>query len=437
MPRDPLFAQAPLVRLAAALALVSGAFAPGAFAPARSARAAPTPSPGAPRDVGIAQTAVPRAAGGSFTAAVYYPASAPGAGTPLDGTGAPYPVIAFGHGFQQSVATYSSTLAHLAGSGFIVIAPRSFETSFFPDHSRFADDLRDSLTWLTQQNAISSSLFFSGVNTLRFGASGHSMGGGASVIAADRDPRILAVSTLAAANTTPSAVTAATGVTRPVQFIAGSRDAIVVTATTQAIYAAAPAPRQFRLIDGGFHCGFQDYSEFALFCDAGTISRAAQISITQRLMASWFALYLQAEDARWWEAWGEPARRDASASFAAEDRIGLEPRVLTVTARAGATVSVTLSVTNAGTVATSFALGAEPGPAAALSPSRTITLAPGAGATATLTAQGAAPGTVLTVTARSVFDGGTTDWAVVTVTAPAAPYRLFIPSVLRDVVAGF
>ncbi len=198
-----------------------------------------------------------------------------------------YPVVAFGHGFVQTSSRYASTLAAIAARGYVVIAPDS-ETGFFPNHGRFADDLWRSIRWVrsTQANA----------HPQLDAVAGHSMGGGAALVAADRNPAIDTVLTLAAAETNPSAVTASAGITVPALFVVGSRDTIVPPTTTQRMYAAKPSGASFVTITGGYHCGFNDSTSFlGLGCDSGGISRSTQLAITRELLGDWLDTRLKGQ----------------------------------------------------------------------------------------------------------------------------------------------
>jgi len=204
-----------------------------------------------------------------------------------------YPVVAFGHGFSQTSSPYAGTLTALAARGYIVIAPNS-ESGLAPSHSRFADDLQRSLRWARANVA--------GASPTADAVAGHSMGGGAALVAADRYPEIDTVVTLAAAETTPSATTASSGTTVPALYIVGSRDTIVPPSTTLRMYTVKPSPAVFASITGGSHCGFLDSSPFlGIGCDRASITRAAQLSVTRGLMGDWL-------DARFRSA-TEPADR--------------------------------------------------------------------------------------------------------------------------------
>ncbi|MGC5224129.1 dienelactone hydrolase family protein [Micromonospora sp. DT81.3] len=261
-----------LAGIVAALAVALGSTLGPSAAPVAAATAAPTALVAAAAALPVTTTTVTvKIDGRSFSARLVQPSgSAPRT----------YPVIAFGHGFLQSTAQYAGTLNSIASRGYVVIAPNS-EGGFAPDHSRFADDLWRSLRWVrsTQPNA---SLTLDAV-------AGHSMGGGAAVVAADRYPDIDSIATLAAAQTTPSATAAAAGIAVGALFVVGSADTVVAPVTTRGIYNAKPSPATFATITGGYHCGFIESTAFlGVGCDRGSISRSAQLSITRGLLGAWF-----------------------------------------------------------------------------------------------------------------------------------------------------
>jgi len=258
-----------------------------------------------PHQPGRTTVTVNRQTGGTFTAQVFYPATSPGSGTPLDPSGGPYSVIAFGHGFLQAVSQYYSTLDHLATWGFLVVATDS-QSGFSPNHAEYGRDLSDSLTFMISEQTRPGSRFLGVVDVNSLGVSGHSMGGGASVLCAAIDPRVDAVANLAAAETNPSAIAAGASIQAPVFLIAGSQDTIVpVGGNGQLIYNALAGPRQLPVITGGFHCGFTDGG--FLFCDSGSITRTQQLEVTRRLLVQIFLLHLRHDQSVWREVWGPEA----------------------------------------------------------------------------------------------------------------------------------
>ncbi|MFH8395415.1 alpha/beta hydrolase family protein [Streptomyces sp. NPDC018036] len=301
------------------IALLLSAAAAFAVAPTVSALPAVSPAavvdPSATGSFPVAYSDVTVSASGrSYSARVWYPGTTAGANAAV-APGA-HPGLAFGHGFFQGITQYESLLKHYASWGFITVAPKS-QGGLFPDHSAFADDLNAALTWLTSQNATSGSRFAGAVNTDRLGVSGHSMGGGAALLAASRNPAVKSVSTLAAAETNPSAVTASGKLTVPAQYVGGSSDTIGgVAGNQQKMYDAKPAPAQLRVITGGFHCGFEDSSGFG--CDSGAIARAAQQQLTRGITTSYLLYTLGGDSSLYDQVWGSAAQNQAGVVYSAK-----------------------------------------------------------------------------------------------------------------------
>ncbi|MFD8530736.1 alpha/beta hydrolase family protein [Streptosporangium canum] len=260
--------------------------------------------------VGYADVSV-SASGRSFGARVYYPATSAGSGTAV--ASGQFPAVAFGHGFFQSISKYASLGGHWASWGTITIMPTS-QGGLLPSHSAFADDLNAALTWIVAQNTTAGSRFNAHVRTNRLGLSGHSMGGGASVLAAARNSAVRTVTNLAAAETNPSAKAAAATTAVPMQLVAGTNDSVAGPSGNQIpIYNAKLAPKQLRTIIGGFHCGFTDSG--GIGCDSGSISRAAQQAITRRVTTAWLLYYLHDDTAQNDAVWGTSAQTDPAVQF--------------------------------------------------------------------------------------------------------------------------
>lgn len=353
----------------------------------------------------------------TFSARLYYPATSAGQNTGFDGSGGPYPAVSFGHGFLQPVDRYQSTLLHLATWGIIVIASES-EGGLFPSHSNFALDLRHCLTYLEQQNTTSGALLYQGVATGKFGMSGHSMGGGASILATAADTRVKALANLAAAETNPSATAQMAGVSVPVSLISGSADTIVPVGNNgQLMFNAGRAPKLLPVIQGGWHCGFEDVSTIG--CDSGPMTRADQLFLTRRLLASFFRLYLGDDQLAWDVVWGPGRSADTRVVTTGVSGISLAPSAVTVSAFQNGTMTGAFTVMNTGPAARSFAVVVEgAGWPAVADPMQTGLLNPGQGVAVGVTVT-APPGWAtlaedMLVTARSVEDGGTRGWAQLT-----------------------
>mgnify|MGYP001183197376 CR=1 FL=1 len=289
--------------MAAAGLSVQAAAAAGSWPIAQAPPAAESAAPPGPHAAGWRVVTVTRPAGGDFTALLTYPATRAERDAPLDDRGAPYPVVAFGHGFLQAPERYQGTLLHLASWGFLVIAPQS-HAGLSPDHAAFAADLNAAVDGLARESAAAGSWLFGRVDDA-YGLAGHSMGGGASLAAAAANPRIDAVLTLAAADTRPSTLPALPRIAAPLAFLVGSDDAIVPAASTAPLYGAGRAPKQLVTLAGGSHCGFQD-EPFPIACDRGTLARDDQLALTRQRLADFFRLYLTGDASRYDAVWAAP-----------------------------------------------------------------------------------------------------------------------------------
>ena len=363
---------------------VLGLAAAGAFLPPAVATGDPS-APG-PFAVGTSVRSVARDDGSSFTADLYYPALADGNGAPPAPAAGLAPIVTFGHGFLQPVSQYDSTLRHLASHGYLVIASRS-AGGFFPNHLAFARDLSWCIDHLLAAGADPGSPFFGLVSSDRFASSGHSMGGGASILCASLDARVRAVANLAAAETSTSAIAAAGTLDIPLRFIVGDSDGITPTAAHAGpMFDAAPGARQLVTIAGGFHCGFTDGSFFG--CDSGGISRAEQLARTRALLVRFLDLHVKQDVSVWSAVWGPEAPAVVGTSQEADARLvwtGL-PAPGTLEAAAGSVVEIPLAVRNDRPGATDLHLRVE-GPGFAEDAGETLVAGLGSGAIAAVTLQ--------------------------------------------------
>ena len=373
-----------------------------------------------PYGPGWVEVSVPRPGGGSFDALLFYPATGSGQGATYEGSGVPYPAISFGHGWITAAARYQSTLEHLASWGYFVIASKSYG-GLFPDHSAFADDLRWCLTYLEDQDADPGSWLHEQVDTAAFGVSGHSMGGGASILAAERDSRIRVVANMAAAETNPSAIAAIAGVQVPVFLIAGDEDSIAPpSGHTIPMYDDAFAPQRLPLLDGGWHCGFLDSSFFG--CDSGSLSRDTQLALTRSLLTAFFNLYLKDDQAVWRQVWGPELYAEPLIDNTRLDAgITLDPSTTSLCGYGGQTIQVEFLLTNSGPLSTSYSIFVEDNVwSTTPSPAQTPVVDPGVSTTITVTieiAEGAGTATdTALLSARSNLDGGTRCFATLTTT---------------------
>ncbi len=370
----------------------------------------------------VAVSRVPFGGSGTFNALVFHPASSAGQTVPLDLRGAPYPAISFGHGFLQSVEQYRSTCEHLATHGYVVIATES-ESGLFPSHAGMAADMRHCLSYLAAQSSTSGTFLTGAIDAARFGVSGHSMGGGAGILAAAADSRVKCLAPLAAANTNPSAISAMENVRAPIALLAGSQDGITPLGQhQQPMYANGNDPRQLVVIQGGFHCGFTDAGSFG--CDSGGITRSAQLALTRRLLTEFFDLYLKSDVSAWRAVWGPEAFAEPGVTRTAQPGSRFTPATQTVTGFAGQFVDVGLLFENTTELLASYDVLVEGETAAApvwpleIVPAAAITLSPGTSVALTVRVTipvGGVSAATLLVSARTATDGGTRSWARATI----------------------
>jgi len=231
---------------------------------------------------------------------IYYPANS--AGADVDVADGDFPVISIGHGFLMTYESYSYLWEHFVPLGYIVILPNT-ETGVGVSHGEFGTDLSFVIHALQAENALESSLFHEHVSPYS-AVVGHSMGGGASILATAEDATITTVVTFAAAETDPSAIAAATAISQPSLTFAGENDCVAPPADHQEpIYANLSDCKGYVLITGGSHCQFAnsnfvcELGEFA--CPGGGISEAEQHAVVLGILTPWLQAYLKTDFAAW------------------------------------------------------------------------------------------------------------------------------------------
>ena len=229
----------------------------------------------------------------SIACEVYYPSTAVGDAVPVaEGT---FPFIAFGHGFVMDYTAYQNITDALVAAGYVMIYVET-EGGFAPAHADFGLDLAYVADHFFDENATAGSLFQSHLID-RCAIMGHSMGGGATWLAANTSESVDCIAGLAPAETNPSAIAAASNVNIPALVLSGSSDAVTAPADnhTPIFESTASACKYFVNIIEGSHCG---YANSGSLCDFGELffmglSREEQQQITHELLLAWFDVYLR------------------------------------------------------------------------------------------------------------------------------------------------
>lgn len=272
----------------------------GAIEGALEGEGALEPEPG-PFAIGVTNRVFtdPSRSNRSIPAAIYYPAVAAGSNQPIAGNDANrFPVVVFGHGFIIGIGFYDYIWNGLVPSGYIVVMCDT-ETTISPNHGNFGRDLAFLVDAFQQEGANPASFFHNRV-AAKSAVGGHSMGGGATMLSVQHSANISTIVPIAAADTNPSAIAAAPGISIPALVIAGSKDCVAPPAgNAKPMYdGLASACRHYANIVDGSHCQFAVNSTI---CDLGQIicpgqtyvSAAGQRATTVGLMRAWFDVVLK------------------------------------------------------------------------------------------------------------------------------------------------
>jgi dienelactone hydrolase len=190
---------------------------------------------------------------------VYYPAAVAGNNAAV--AVGQFPVVVMGHGFAMTWDAYDNIYNRLASLGYIVLMPRT-ESGIFPTpvHLDFGKDealLASLAMGLNTTSTPSNVVVFNGKVLQKSAIGGHSMGAGASFLAAANNTTLTCLFNFAAAttNNTPNSIASASLVTVPTLMISGENDSVADTTIQNSHYAGIVSPIKFHtIITGLTHC---------------------------------------------------------------------------------------------------------------------------------------------------------------------------------------
>ena len=234
----------------------------------------------------------------SVNTALYYPANSSGDGVPIANGTAQFPVIVFGHGFVMPYSAYRWLADSLVQYGYILAFPTT-EGSLSPNHSDFGKDIAFLCQRITALTDSTASFLFGRVMN-KSAAGGHSMGGGASFLAMLNNTSINALFNFAAAETNPSAKSAAFSVQKPALIFAGTSDCIVHDSNQLRMYNNIPYTcKTYIDINNGLHCHFgnNDFTcvlgQISSGCNNSTINSSVVFNKIQSLLLPFLDYYLK------------------------------------------------------------------------------------------------------------------------------------------------
>ena len=232
----------------------------------------------------------------NITTEIYYPADSNGDDRPISFGN--FPVIVFGHGFLISWDSYDNYWTSLVPEGYILCFPTT-EMGFTPSHQSFADDLIFLTSQMQIESQNSTSIFYNSILP-KTGIMGHSMGGGASFLAAANNPNINTLINFAAAETNPSAISAARNINIPSLIFSGEDDCVTPPINHQNIMfdsLNSYCKTQINITNGG-HCYFANENVLCSFGESScnptlNITRNEQQNITNDFLKIWLNFSLK------------------------------------------------------------------------------------------------------------------------------------------------
>ena len=234
----------------------------------------------------------------NITTEIYYPSDTNGDNVPISIGN--FPIIVFGHGFLISWDSYNNFWNSLVPEGYILCFPTT-EMGFAPNHQFFGEDLSFIASKMQMESQNSSSIFYNSVLP-KTGILGHSMGGGASFLAAENNPNINTLVNFAAAETNPSAIAAASNITIPSLIFSGEDDCVAPPINHQNILfdsLNSNCKTQINIINGG-HCYFANENVLCSFGESScnpnlNILRSEQQSVTNDFLKIWLNFSLKSD----------------------------------------------------------------------------------------------------------------------------------------------
>ncbi len=237
----------------------------------------------------------------SIPTEIYYPSDVNGDNVPMSVlTNEKFPVLTFGHGFLMTWDTYQNIWETLVPEGFIMAFPKT-EGGFSPSHLEYGKDLAHVSDQIYNLSMLTNTIFSDRVSLMN-AVMGHSMGGGAAFLAAQVNPNIKSIVTLSAAETNPSAITAAANLSIPALVVAGANDCVTPPNTNQVLMydALTSACKTYVSILGGSHCQMANSNFFCNFGESTctpqpTINRTLQHTVIYDYAVKWLRAQLNSD----------------------------------------------------------------------------------------------------------------------------------------------
>ena len=259
------------------LLLVSALCATPAFA---------RPDSAGPFSVATFTVSIPRSHG-TMEGIVYRPVSG-------DPDSTPRPVVIFGHGYLAAAGRYDSICRRLASHGFYVVVPANPDPGFFGPFTPAARDMQAALDFIDSFARMPET----NIDPHRIALAGHSMGGGAAFLDAQRDRTGAVKAVVGLAPYRISTQMHPESLRVPALVIAGSNDRSTPAATVRRLFfEPCPSPAIYALVRAGGHNGFLDITNW-IEDQFEPFDRVVQLNATRAMMTAFLQVYL-ANDERY------------------------------------------------------------------------------------------------------------------------------------------
>ena len=237
----------------------------------------------------------------SIATEIYYPANVAGENVPFTTQNTlKFPNLVFGHGFVMTWDAYQNFWETLVPNGYIIAFPKS-EGTFSPSHLEFGKDLAFVINQMNLLGTQNTSIFFNRVSP-KNAVMGHSMGGGASFLSVPLNSNITTLVNFAAAETTPSAITASTSISIPSLIFAGANDCVTPPTTNQVpLYnGLISSCKTYINVIGASHCQMSNSNTLCSLGESSctptpTISRSAQHTKIFSYLLPWLNYQLKSD----------------------------------------------------------------------------------------------------------------------------------------------
>jgi pimeloyl-ACP methyl ester carboxylesterase len=256
---------------------------------------------------------------GTLTTTIYYPTNC---GT---WASAPYPGLAFAHGFSMfgmtdGMADNAGNGQHLASWGYVAAIPK------LPDDAEpRVTNLRAVLTYFETQTATPGSFLYQKVDVNRLATVGHSLGGSTALATAARDARVKAVVGLDPVNhggapgqtqEVWNAAAEAPLISVPTGILGAPPSSCNDNSDYAEIYGYVGATHKAAyLLNGVSHCVFAiPGNQLCTFTCSGAVDAAKQL-LVKRYMTAWLNYYLLYKTEDYTYLYGTQSEADVSAGL--------------------------------------------------------------------------------------------------------------------------